>query len=146
MDSSRQKWMALLLAVHLIVPSFHYYPSYPSLVLTWFAFDWFEGGWILFIPYMFVGLPAFLLIGLPTIIPLLLVGLMIFNRKVHRSRPALLCLVLSSVLSAVYLYGWICYTWPTPYQPVQTASIVLFTFLAYKNWSSIKENQNKQTI
>jgi len=132
--------MALLLAVHLIVPSFHYYPSYPGFDLTWFAFDWFEGKWILYpFAYMFVGLPAFVLIGLPTIIPLLLVGLMIFNRKMHRSRPALLPLVLSSILSAVYIYGWLDYTWPTPYQPVQTLSIVLFTFIAYKNWSNMRQ-------
>jgi len=140
MGLSREKWMAFLLAVHLFVPSFHYYPSYPSFDLTWFAFDWFEGGWILYpLPQMFVGLPAFLLIALPTIIPILLVGLMIFNRKMRGSRPALLLLVLSCVLSAVYFYGWLDYTWPTPYQPVQTLSIVLFTFIAYKNWSSMRQ-------
>jgi hypothetical protein len=42
------------------------------------------------------------------------------------------------VLSAVYFYGWFGYTWPTPYQPVQILSIVLFTFIAYKNWSDMK--------
>ena len=68
----------------------------------------------------------------------LLVGLMIINRRMRGSRPALL-LVLSCVLSAVYFYGWLDYTWPTPYQPVQTLSIVLFTFIAYKNWSSMRQ-------
>jgi len=147
-DYDSRKWMAFLLGVHLIVPSPHYFPIYPYWALTWFAFDWIAGsGWVFFMPYMFVGFPAFVLIGLPTIIPVILT-LILFGRKVHSTSHAFLCLALSFVLSAVYLYGWFDYTWPTPYQPVQTWSIALFTLLAYRYWSKKKQIKNplKRTV
>jgi hypothetical protein len=75
---------------------------------------------------------AFIFIGLGTIIPLSLLGLMFYDRKLHSYYLASLSVVLSSVLSAVYIFG-LSLTWPMPYQPVQTVSIVLFTILAYKN-------------
>ena len=142
--SNFRKWMAFLLGVHLIVPSPHYFPFYPYWALTWFAFHWFaDGEWVMFIQYAFVGLPAFVLTGLATIIPLMLLTLILFGRLVRSTSHAFLCLLLSSVLSAVYFYGWLNYTWPTPYQPVQTLSIVLFTFIAYKNWSNMRQNEEQ---
>ena len=88
--------MAFLLSAHLLLPTPHYPPAYPDLVLVWFAFEWFQGKWFLFVPYMFVGLPVFLLIGLPTIIPFLLLGLLVLQPKTHLSKADLLCLALST--------------------------------------------------
>jgi len=127
--------MIFLLGAHMIVPSPHYVQVYPYWTFTWFVFSWGPyGGWVSFIQYAFVGLPAFLLIGLATIIPLALLGLVLLEGKVHSTSLAFFCLVLSFVLSGVYFYGWLDYTWPSPYQPVQTLSVVLLTLLACKNW------------
>ena len=132
--------MIFLLGIHLIVPSPHYIPVYPYWTFTWFAFSWGPyGGWVSFIQYAFVGLSAFLLIGLASIIPLTLLILVLLEGRVHSTSHVILILVLSLVLSAVYFYGWFDYTWPTPYQPVQTLSIVLFTLIAYKNWLGMRE-------
>jgi len=133
--------MIFLLGIHLIVPSPHYIPVYPYWTFTWFAFSWGpNGGWVSFIQYAFEGLPAFVLIGLATIIPLILLLLLLCGR-VHSTSHGLLYLVLSFALSAVYFYGWFDYTWPAPYQLVQTLSIVLYTFVAYKNWSDTKSRR-----
>ena len=140
MALNRQRWMAFLLAAHVLLPTPHYPPAYPDLVLVWFAFEWSQGKWVLFVPYMFMGLPAFLLIGLPTIIPFLLFGLLVLQPKPHSSKADLLSFALAAVLSAVYLYGWFDYTWPNPYQPVQTATILLFTLV-----SSASMHPKKQT-
>jgi len=130
MALNHQRWMAFLLAAHVFLPTPHYPPAYPDLVLVWFAFEWSQGKWVLYMPYMFVGLPAFLLIGLPTIIPFLLLGLLVLQSKTHSSKVNLLSFALSTMLAAVYLYGWINYTWPNPYQPVQTATILMFTLVS----------------
>ena len=132
--------MLLLLGIHLTFPSPHYISVYPYWTLTWFAFSWSpDTRWISFIQYAFVGLPAFVIIGLATIIPLtLLILLLLESDRVNSASPAFLRLVLSLALSAVYFYGWLEYTWPTPYQPVQTLSIVLFAFVAYMNWLGAK--------
>ncbi len=132
---SLTKWMVLLLVVHLLVPSIHYFGSNPILVLSWFGFDWYaEQGWIVFIQYAFVGVPAFVFIGLATILPMLLLGVLILRSKMSRREHAVVCLVLGSLLLAIYLNGWFFYTWPIPYQPVQTISIALLTILAFKYW------------
>jgi len=129
--------MILLIAVHLAVPSIEYFPSYPSLVLSWFGFDWYsKNGWVVFLQYAFVGIPAFIYIGLPTILPILIVVLLLVHTKSRRRDQSIACLALALVLTAIYLDGWILYTWPMPYQLVQTISIVLVTILAYKNYRS----------
>ena len=131
--------MIFLLGIHLIVPSPHYVPVYPYWTFTWFVFSWGPyDGWVSFIQYAFVGLPAFVLIGLASIIPLAVLILVLLEGKVHSNIVAFFCLVLSIVLTTVYFYGWLDYTWPTPYQPVQTLSIVILTLLAYKNWVDMK--------
>jgi hypothetical protein len=91
---------------------------------------------VVFLPYALVGIPALILIGLATILPLILLGVLLSNPRGLRKRQdhAIVCLTLAILLSAVYLSGWFFYTWPTPYQPVQTISIVLVTILAYENW------------
>ena len=127
--------MVALLLIHLIVPSVHYFPSHGKLVLSWFGFDWFaDGGWTSFIQYAFVGAPAFVFIGLGTALPILLLTLVLLPTKVRSYARAVAYLLLSTVLMDVYLCGWFFYTWPLPYQPVQTVSIILFTLVAYKNW------------
>ena len=133
--TSLTKWMILLLVVHLFVPSIHYFGVTPSLVLSWFVFDWSaSGGWVVFIQYAFVGVPAFVFIGLATILPILLLGFLILGPKAKLRGHAIVCLVLGSLLLAVYLNGWFFYTWPAMYQPVQTISIALLTLLAFKYW------------
>ncbi|MGA2626461.1 MAG: hypothetical protein ABSF63_05280 [Candidatus Bathyarchaeia archaeon] len=133
--TSLTKWMSLLLVVHLLVPSIHYFGSTPSLVLSWFGFDWYAAeGWVVFIQYAFVGVPAFVFIGLATILPLLLLGFLLLGPRRSARDHAIICLGLGSLLLAVYLNGWFFYTWPIPYQPVQTISIALLTLLAFRYW------------
>ena len=131
--ASLTKWMMLLLVVYLLVPSIHYFGSSP--VLSWFGFDWYAAeGWTVFIQYAFVGVPAFIFIGLATILPMLMLGLLILGPRTSLRDHAIVCLVLGCLLLAVYLNGWFFYTWPVPYQPVQTISIGLLTVLAIKYW------------
>jgi hypothetical protein len=133
--TSLTKWMILLLVVHLLVPSIHYFGPNSSLVLSWFGFDWYaEQGWIVFIQYAFVGVSAFVFIGLATILPILLLGFLILHPRMGLRDHAIVCLVLGSLLLAVYLNGWLFYTWPIPYQPVQLISVALLTLLAFKYW------------
>lgn len=133
--------MTLLLAVYLIVPSLRYSPN---LHLSWFAFDWYMGiGWILYVPSMFQGVYPFIFIGLGTIIPFLLLILIFLDRKAGSYSHALLCFILASVLAVVHLYG-IYLIWPIPFQPIQSVSIILFTFLAYMNWSSIRRGRSHE--
>ena len=145
LDGLRQKvskyrmWMLFLILVHLIVPSPHPSMFYPYWYFTWFGFHWApDGGWIPFIQYAFVGWPAFIIIGLATILPFTLLTLLLVGGNVRSPWYALICLLLSVGLAGVYFYGWIDYTWPTPYQPVQTTTAVLVTLLAYKRWSNMK--------
>ena len=142
--TSQTKWMILLLVVYLLVPSIHYFGSNPSLVLSWFAFDWYAAqGWIVFIQYAFVGIPAFVFIGLATILPILLLGFLVLGPRSSPRDHAIICLVLGGLLLAVYLNGWFFYTWPIPYQPVQTIYVALLTILAFKYWrKSLKFQQN----
>ena len=127
------KCMMMLLAVHLLVPSIHYFGS--SLVLSWFGFDWYATeGWTVFFQYAFVGVPAFIFIGLATILPMLMLGFLMLAPRISLRDHAIICLVLGCLLLAVYLNGWFFYTWPIPYQPVQTISIGLLTVVAVKYW------------
>jgi hypothetical protein len=89
---------------------------------------------MVFIQYAFVGIPAFVFIGLVTILPILLLGFLILGKRMSLRDHAIICLVLGCLLLAVYLNGWFLYTWPIPYQPVQTISIALLTLLAFKYW------------
>jgi hypothetical protein len=137
--------MILLLLVHLIVPSPQRSAFYPNWAFIWPGFDWApDGGWFSFIQYSFVGVPAFILIGLATIIPITLLALVLVGDRLRSTRHAFFCFLLSVVLSAVYFYGWFDYTWPAPYQPVQTLSIVLFAFVAYKNWSETRKSSGSK--
>jgi hypothetical protein len=127
--------MILLLTIHVVIPSVRYFPSYPNLVLSWFAFDWYtDKGLIVFVQYALVGVPTFVFIGLPTALPFLLAALLLFRPKSRRRAHAIGYLLLALLLLTVYLNGWFFYTWPLPYKPMQTFSILLFTLLAYKNW------------
>ncbi|HUK50873.1 MAG TPA: hypothetical protein VLV18_07535 [Terriglobales bacterium] len=146
-NSKSRKWLIILLIIHLIVPSPQRSEFYPFWAFIWFGFDWApDGGWFSFIQYSFAGLPAFILIGLATIIPFTLLVLILIEDKVRSVGHALGCLLLSLVLSAVYFYGWFDYTWPALYQPVQTVSIVLVTLLACKNWIAIKDSTRRISI
>jgi hypothetical protein len=132
--------MSLLLVAYLVVPSPHYFPSYPRLDLSWFAFDWYsDSGWVFYVQYAFRSVAAFIFIGLGTIIPLFLLGLMFLGRRVYSYSRARLCVVLSSVLVVVHIFG-LSLTWPAPYLPVQSTSIMLFAVLAYKDALNIKQN------
>jgi hypothetical protein len=108
--------------------------------LSWFGFDWYAAeGWIVFIQYAFVGVPAFVFIGLATILPMFLLVFLILGPRMGMRGHEIVCLVLGCLLLAVYLNGWFFYTWPIPYQPVQTISITLLTVLAFRYWrQSIK--------
>jgi len=134
--SNFRRWMLLLLTVHLVVPSGRYFPSPPNLVLQWFAFEWYESKWVDFLPYALVGVPAFIFIGLVALLPFALIVVLLPTSATRRKRrdQAIVCLALAILLSAIYLSGWFFYTWPAPYQPLQTVSIILVTILAYKNW------------
>jgi len=125
--------MFLLVGIYLAVPSIHWFPFYPNFVLSWFGFDWYPAkGWVVFIQYAFVGAAAFVYIGLATFLPFLLLALLI--TRTASSRQAIACLAASLLLLAIYVDGWLLYTWPVPYQPVQTLSIAAFSILAYKAW------------
>jgi hypothetical protein len=133
--SKLRNWMILLLVIHLVVPSVHYFPFYPNLVLSWFGFDWYpDKGWVVFLQYAFVGLPAFIFIGLATLLPLLLLLFVLFQPGPRSRDRAVAWLMASLLLLAIYVDGWLLYTWPLPYQPVQTFSIAVFALLAYKAW------------
>ena len=137
--SKYRKWMLSLILIHLIVPSPHPSMFYPYWYFTWFGFHWApDGGWIPFIQYAFVGWPAFVIIGLATILPFTLLILLLLGSNVRSPWYGFICLVLSIGLVGVYFYGWFDYTWPTPYQPVQSITAVLVTLLAYKRWSSLR--------
>ena len=137
--SKYRKWMLFLILIHLIVPSPHPSMFYPYWYFTWFGFHWApDGGWIPFIQYAFVGWPAFVIIGLATILPFTLLILLLVGGNVRSRWFGFICLLLSVGLVGVYFYGWFDYTWPTPYQPVQTMTAVLVTLLAYKSWSIMR--------
>jgi len=128
--------MRLLLAIYIVVPSVNRFPLYANkFVFSWSCFGWYPGtGWVVFVQYAFVGVPAFVFIGLTTFLPFLLLALLLLRPKSGGRDQAIICLAVALVLLAVYANGWLLYTWPIPYQPTQTYSIILFTVLAYLNW------------
>jgi len=133
--SKIRNWMLLFLIMHLIIPSVDFRPFYPFPGLSWFGFDWYpDKGWVVFAQYAFVGIPAFVFAGLPTLLPLILLALLVFKRNELYRKREIACLAIGLLLLAVYLNGWFLYTWPLPYQPVQTFFIASFNLLAYKNW------------
>ena len=146
-ESKTRNWLLLLLGIYLVVPSVHYFPFYPNIVLSWFGFDWYPSqGWVVFIQYAFVGVPAFIYIGLATLLPFFLLALIFLPTKSKRRNQLILCLAASLLLLAIYLNGWLLYTWPWPYQPVQTLSIALFTVLAYKAWRQTRLSTTQRLV
>ena len=66
------------------------------------------------------------------VIPFLLLFSLFANEQKSKN-CAFLYVLLTSILSTVYVIG-LSRTWPNLYKPVQSATIVIFSFLAYKDW------------
>src|SRR5208282_4392098 len=138
--------MTYFLALYFIIPGYFSYWQFsnigqvPVAQLSWFASALaFLRGWTL-------TLQNSNYLWLATALPIFLLGLMVYQYETRSHKVAAWCFVLALILTAISVFNlyvlWFTDTWYYELAiPIQTAFIIPFTLLAYKNLTTVESPQ-----